>query len=123
MVNWFIIILVIAAVLLIIKAMHLRHFKHRVFAVILILLVLFLASTIYLVSDKNEIDMTTANGFYKGIQVYGGWLSHSFQNVKVLTGNAINMDWTSVNGSFFDKNTKKDTKKSGSKTIKKSKNN
>lgn len=107
MISWFLIILIVAAVLVILKFLHFRHLKHRIVGIVIVLLVLFLVSTIYLVSNKNNVDMTTVSGFTSGMKVYGGWLAHSYQNVKTLAGNAIKMDWSSVNGSFFKVPSKK----------------
>jgi hypothetical protein len=96
-VNWFIIILIIAGVLLVIKILHLRHLKHRIFSVFIVFILLFLIGSIYFVSKQNNIDMTTVNGFGTGMKIYAGWLLSSFQNIKTITGYAIGLDWSSKN--------------------------
>ncbi len=97
MVNWFIIVLAIVGVLLIIKLLHLRHLKHKLFSIFIVLILLFLVGSIYFVAKENNVDMTTADGFSRGLQVYAGWLLNSFQNIKSITGYAIGLDWSSQN--------------------------
>ncbi|MEK6871938.1 MAG: hypothetical protein AABX16_03480, partial [Nanoarchaeota archaeon] len=72
---------------------------HRFFILILILCALFLYSSFIIISQKNVIDLSTSKGVFAAMGVYGKWLVHSYENVKVLTGKAIEMDW------FQDKKT------------------
>lgn len=101
MLNWIIIVLLVVVGIIAIKMNHLRH---RIFIIILILIALFFYVTLTFVSNKNNVDLTTMNGFMNGVKVYGGWLVHNFQNIRSLTGNAINMDWTATNGTIFKNN-------------------
>lgn len=100
MINWIIIIiLVIVAVF----AIKMNHLKHRTFIIILIVLALFFYVSVTFIASKNNLTMDSYDGFINTMKVYGGWLANGFGNVKVLTGNAVKMDWTSVNGSFTSK--------------------
>ncbi len=104
MVNWFIIVLVIIGVLIVIKLLHLRHLRHRLFGILIVVVLLFLIGSIYFVAKENNIDMTTAGGFTKGMQVYSGWLLNSFQNIGSITGYTIGLDWSSKNKTVSDSN-------------------
>jgi hypothetical protein len=101
MISWLIIIILVAIGILAIK---MNHLKHRFFIIFIILLALFFYASITFVASKNNISLNTYDGFLKAIQIYGGWLVNLFGNFKSLTGNAIKMDWSSTNSSFFDKN-------------------
>jgi len=92
-------ILVVAAVVLI----KMNHFKHRITIVALLIFALFLYSTVTVVNKANEFDLKTTEGFLDAGKIYTGWLGNGFGNLKTITGNVINMDWSSTNGTFFSK--------------------
>ena len=77
------------------------------------LLALFLYISINVVYDKYKIELNSVEGVFTAAKIYTGWLANSFQNLKVLTGNAMKMDWTKTNASFFNKTklSSKDSKK------------
>ena len=101
MINWIIILILVVVGVLAIK---MNHLKHRAFIIVLIVLGLFFYLSLTFVATKNNLEMNSYDGFVKTMQVYLGWLGNGFQNIKVLTGNAVKMDWTSVNGSFDNSN-------------------
>lgn len=100
MINWFIIILIVAGILVLMKVSHLKHSRHKLTLMIFVILLLFFIASLYFVAIANHIDMTTVNGFGIGMKVYAGWLLNSFNNIKVLTGNVIGMDWRATNGTI-----------------------
>ncbi|MBR9706585.1 hypothetical protein GOV14_06115 [Candidatus Pacearchaeota archaeon] len=100
MINWIIVAVFLIGILFF---MRMNHLKHRYTIIFLILLALFLYATISVVNSRNEFDLTTTKGSLNAVKVYLGWLGHGFQNLKALTGNAIKMDWTNTNGTFFNK--------------------
>lgn len=104
MVSWIVIIIIIILILLVVK---IGAFKHKFFMILLILLVLFLITTLVLVSKENKLDFSTTEKSFDSIKIYSGWLANGFQNLKVLVGKAIDMDWRSTNETFFEKNKKK----------------
>lgn len=115
MINWIIIIILVVIGIFAIKMNHLRH---RIFIIVLILIALFFYLTVTFVAAKNSVNMNSYDGFMSGIRVYGGWLANGFQNMKTIGGNAIKMDWTSTNATFFDKNAGNKNSKSTSKSNK-----
>ena len=112
MISWIVIVILVLVGIFAIKMNHLRH---RIFIIALVLLALFLYLSITLVTVQNELDLSSSKGFFNGMKVYGGWVAHAFQNTKTLTGNAIGMDWTATNASFFESSKEdKDKKDEGS---------
>jgi hypothetical protein len=97
MFNWFIIILIIAGILVLVKVSHLKHHKHKFGLMFFVILLLFFIASIYFVTSASNVDMSTTSGFAKGMGIYGGWLVNSFNNIKILTGNIIGMDWRPEN--------------------------
>ena len=80
-----------------------NHFRHKITIIVLLFLVLFIYSTATIVNNTYDFDFTTTEGLFYAVKVYTGWLGNGFQNLKVITANAIKMDWSSTNGSFFSK--------------------
>jgi hypothetical protein len=98
MIGWLIIFaLVIAGVF----ALKMNHMRHRVWILLIIVFGLFLSISITMVYKQNQIKLNSAEDFFKAGGIYLGWLGHSFDNLKSLTGNAVNMDWTATNGTFL----------------------
>jgi len=107
MINWIIIIILIVVGILAVK---MNHLKHRAFIIAIILMALFFYLTLTFVTSKNNVNLSTYDGFINGMKIYGGWLANGFGNLKEITGNAINMDWTGTNSSFFDKKSSSNSK-------------
>lgn len=104
MVNWLIIIvLVVIAVF----ALKINHLRHRFWIIFVVFLALFLYATIAIVYKGNDLKLEKTEDIFTVSKVYLGWLAHGFQNMKALTGNAINMNWASTNGTFVDKTSSK----------------
>jgi len=97
--SWIIITILIVIGITTIK---LNHLKHRFFIILLVLLALFLYTSLNLVTDQNDLDLKSSGGIFSASKVYFGWLANGFQNLKSLTGKAINLDWNSANGTFIE---------------------
>tara|TARA_Y100000310_G_C20380699_1_gene667966 strand:- start:86 stop:409 length:324 start_codon:yes stop_codon:yes gene_type:complete len=83
--------------------LKLLHVKHRVTLGLVIFIGLFVYFTLSAVVTSNSLELNTTDGIFGAMKVYTGWLGNGYQNVKVLTGNAIGMDWASVNGTILNK--------------------
>lgn len=105
MVNWIIIVIILSVGFLVLKIGNLRH---RFWIAFLLLLALFLYVSMVYVNRQNNLDFTSADGVFKSLKIYAGWLGNGFQNMKRIGGYAVKMDWTSTNGSILDN--KQDTK-------------
>jgi|APSaa5957512576_1039674.scaffolds.fasta_scaffold87412_2 hypothetical protein len=91
-----IVVLVIVAVALI----KMNHLKHKVTIMLVLLFALFLYSSFTVINKTNELDLTSVDGLAGAFKVYLAWLGNGFGNLKVLTGNAMKMDWISSNESL-----------------------
>ncbi|MBD3252847.1 hypothetical protein GF386_03895 [Candidatus Pacearchaeota archaeon] len=100
MLNWLVIGILVLVVMIVIKLGGLRH---GFFIILLLFVVLFFYGTLSFLSNERGVDFSTFRGWIDAAGVYVGWFANGFQNLKTITGNVINMDWTSTNGSFFDK--------------------
>ena len=96
MISWLVIGILVVIAFFILKA---NHFRHRFWILFLIFMAVFLYISISVVNSKYDLDLTTFQGVSNSVSVYLGWLGNGFDNMKVLTGNAIKMDWTSSNES------------------------
>jgi len=97
MINWILIIILVLAGFIAIRFLFSRHAKHRLVMSVMLIAILLFISTFYFVSNSNNIDVTTLSGLGQGAQVYGSWILHSFDNVRVLTGAAVGLDWKDTN--------------------------
>jgi hypothetical protein len=90
MIGW---ILIIAAILGIVFIAQLSHFKHKFSVIFLVLFLLFLVFSFLAVANSNSLHLGSATGFFSGIKLYFSWLGHAFDNMRVITGNVVRMDW------------------------------
>ena len=100
MISWIVVVILVVIGITLIK---MNHFRHRVFIILLILFALFLYGTFSAINTMNELELTTTDGIWEATTLYFGWLANGFQNLKSITGNVIDMDWTSTNGTLFNK--------------------
>lgn len=77
--------------------------RDQVKLVIAVILVLFLFGTILVVYTSNKLELDSSEGLKDSAKIYFGFLANGFKNLKTITGNAIKLDWTSTNASFFNK--------------------
>ena len=99
MISWIVVVVLIVVGIFAIK---LNHLKHRFFIILLVLLALLLYSSMNLVTNENDVDLTSVDGIFSAVKVYTGWLANGVSNVKDLTGRAIDQDWTNSNATFFE---------------------
>ena len=88
--QWIIIVVIIAAIFIFVK---LKYIKHKLSWIVILALVLlfyigFLAST-----SGQDLNLKTFDGSQTAIKLYLSWLGQSFENMKVITGQAIKLDW------------------------------
>ena len=90
--QWLIVTVLVLVIFLFIKVKYLKHKLTWIALLILILMsyVGFLAST-----SGQDLDLSTFNGSQTATKLYFSWLGNSFENMKVLTGQATKLDWSS----------------------------
>jgi hypothetical protein len=74
-----------------------KRMRHKAFAFFLIALILFTYFSFMHVVNQNKVDLTTSAGFLDASKLYFSWLGSLFGNLKSITANAINMDWSGEN--------------------------
>jgi len=98
LIFWAIGIVLILAIFLFVK---LKYIKHKFTWVLIILGVLFLYVSFMLSIAGQGLELNNAEGIKSAGQVYMGWLSNAFGNMKILTTNAVkDYDWN-VNSSII----------------------
>jgi glucan phosphoethanolaminetransferase (alkaline phosphatase superfamily) len=95
-------IIILAIVIFIWVSVEFKRFKHKFFAILLILLIVFAYFSFLAATKGKDIDFGSADGLKTAGKVYFAWLGSAFHNVKVITNNAIKMDWSG--NSSEDKN-------------------
>jgi len=95
--NW-----LIVAILIVLAFIFLRisHMKHKLFLIIIIMFLLFFYTTGSSVLSGQNVDWKSFSGIEKAFKVYFSWLGGVFGNLKVLTTNAIKMNWDLGNSTW-----------------------
>jgi ABC-type multidrug transport system permease subunit len=88
--QWVIIVLIVSAIFVFVKFKYIKH--KLTWIIILFLLLLFYVGFLASTSGQN-IDFSSFEGSQTAIKLYLGWLGNSFDNMKTITGNAVNLDW------------------------------
>jgi hypothetical protein len=70
-----------------------KRFKHKIFALFLIALILFTYISFASVIKGKDLNFKSVDGLKEAGGLYLSWLGSIFGNMKMLTVNAINMDW------------------------------
>jgi len=96
-VTFMIIAILIIAIWILIE---LKRLRHKIFAIFLIALILFLYISITFTLKGQDIDFGTSEGMIRASKIYFAWLGSAFENIKSITTNAINMDWSTKNSSI-----------------------
>jgi H+/Cl- antiporter ClcA len=79
--------------------MEFKKLKHKIWAVLLIVLILGAYFSFNSVTKGKDLDLKTMEGLKEAGGLYLVWLGNAFGNVKTITSNAINMNWTEINKS------------------------
>jgi len=88
-----IIVGVVILVVLIYVLTEAKRAKHKLFAIFLIALILFAAFSFYVVFNGKNISVKSLSDIEKMGNMYFSWLASAFNNVKIITTNAIQMNW------------------------------
>ncbi len=107
------ILILVAALIIIIWLSHeFKKVKHKIVAVFLILLLVFTYFSFSSVIKGKDIDLKTVDGLKEAGQLYVLWLGQAFKNIKVVTGNVIDMDWKLNENASINESVKKSKKES-----------
>lgn len=72
---------------------EIKRLKHKLFAIFLIALILVGYFSISFSLRGQNIDLKTIPGIIEASNIYLNFLGYSFKNMRVLTTNAVQMDW------------------------------
>ncbi len=70
-----------------------KRLKHKIGAIALIALIIFSYLSFFAVFNSQKLDLKTPVGLADASKIYFSWLGSLFTNLKVLTANAIHLDW------------------------------
>lgn len=71
-----------------------KRFRHKFFAILLILLIIFTYFSFVVALKGKDIDFGSVDGLKKAGKLYFAWLGSAFSNLKLITSNAVRMNWT-----------------------------
>jgi len=80
-----------------------KRLKHKVVAMILIALIIFSYLSFFAVFSSQEIDLKSPLGMVDATKIYFSWLGSIFTNLKMLTTNAIHLNWKPDNSTIVKK--------------------
>jgi len=87
-------IIVAAIVIVIWVVVEFKRFRHKFFAIFLIILIIFSYLSFVVVLKGKDIDFKSPEGLKVAGKLYFVWLKSVFSNIKIITSNAIHMDWS-----------------------------
>ncbi len=93
MVNWFLWGIVILLILVIFFFVKLRYIKHKLLWILILITILILYIGFMISTSGKDINLKTFEGTSAAIRLYLTWLGQSFDNLKILTGQATKLDW------------------------------
>jgi len=98
--NWLLLALVMVVLIVASKLIHFKHAKHKIFTILLILLIAFLYFSFTTVVKSHAVDLKTASGVFSASKIYFSWFVNVFDNIKMVSGNVVKMDWIPQNSSL-----------------------
>ncbi|MEM4625341.1 MAG: hypothetical protein QXJ28_01040 [Candidatus Pacearchaeota archaeon] len=91
---WLLLIIVVGALLaLMFFVSRARHTKHKLLWILIILIFIFLYIGFVINIYGKNINYNSPEGIKTVVKLYFAWFSHLFNNAKIITTNAIKMDW------------------------------
>ena len=84
--------LIVVLVIIIFK----KEIEHKTTKVLVALLIFFVISMFFSYSTikQQNVDLKSVEGIKTAAGIYFSWLGNALTNAKVITANAIKMDWT-----------------------------
>lgn len=89
-VGWILVIMVMAALVVFVKATNIGQ---NIWSYILVGAALFFVFTVIYVGAVSDPNFASFDGFVSFGRVYATWLGAFFGNFAQITGNVVNLDW------------------------------
>jgi hypothetical protein len=88
-----ILILVVVLVVFTLLLFETKKLKHKVLLIFILGLILFGYFSFIMVFKDNPISIKNFSDLDKVINLYLSWLSHVFNNLKIISGQITKIDW------------------------------
>jgi hypothetical protein len=88
-----IILLIVAFIIVILMLLKFKKLKHEIFAFFLILLILFAFFSFTLAFKGQNVTISNLSDVNGAVKIYLSWFGNAFDNVKVITTQAVKMNW------------------------------
>ncbi|VVB83112.1 Uncharacterised protein [uncultured archaeon] len=86
-------ILICIAIVVILLLVRVKKFKHEIVAMFLIALLLFGVFSVTMAFSGKNVSINDMPGLENAVKIYFSWFGNAVDNVKVITAQAIKMDW------------------------------
>ena len=86
-------IFISALIVIIWVFVEVKRLKHKVVAMALIALIIFTYFSFFAVFNSQKLDLKSPLGLADATKIYFSWLGSVFTNLKMLTANAIHLNW------------------------------
>jgi len=90
MVNWIILAALILLVIIFFKA---KRTQHKIYTILIVLIIIFIYVTGSRIISENNVNIKTLDGIILAGKLYFSWLVNVFNNIKIIAGNAIKLNW------------------------------
>jgi len=80
-------------IVLIFAFVKIRYLKHKISWIFILILIFFIYGTFMASIIGKDINFNTYEGVQSSIKLYLSWLGNAFENAKVVTGNAVKLNW------------------------------
>jgi len=95
MVNGVILLLIAVFIIAVLTFLRFKKVKHELFAFFLILIIVFAFFSFTLAFKGKNVSITNVSDATNAAKIYLSWIGNAFNNVKIITTQAIKMDWVS----------------------------
>ncbi len=95
--SWIAIGIIVIFVFFFFKITSFRY--EQWWAYLIAVLMIFLLFSFFSVVKKNNIELSSPDGFFKSMKTYTSWLFGLGKNVATITGKVTSIDWNSTQNS------------------------
>jgi len=71
----------------------LKNHKRRFFAILIILFLLFAVYGFNATFAGKNLEINSVGDFGNAAQLYLAWFGNAFENIQIITANAVKLDW------------------------------
>jgi hypothetical protein len=90
-----VVLLIAVFIVVVLTLLRFKKLKHEIFAFFLILLILFAFFSFSMAFKEKNVTINNVSDISNAAKIYFSWFGNAFNNVKLITTQAIKMDWGS----------------------------